>query len=890
MSKQPRFPLLREFLLRFAPLAPVGIVAGGYVVLTSSESEALLFGSSTMEGILFGLGILGALAVGTWAWTKSDYAHRRAQDALLDRLALAGEILNSVRDLVLVADDSGEISYISPSVESMLGYKADEALGNGWWELTRDEETDREAEKAAAAQHARGEGEGEWGAPYDRRIRHRDGSYRWIRWRESPGPGRTIVGIGSDVTEMKEGEDARKRLVALIENTSQFVGYASPSGEVEFVNPGGRRLVGIEDHLDPPARSMLDFIDPADRDNFQSTVFPEVMSGRSWSGEMGLVDFSGEEPVPVHGSIFPVMDEETGQPLAIGGTFLDLRDQKSLEKSLVTALHQAEEAGRAKQQFLANMSHEIRTPMNAIIGMADLLWDTPLTDDQRDYVKIFRTAGETLLVLINDILDLAKVEEGKLDLEEIGFNLPDLVESTAEVFAAPAQRKGLEIVARLDPGAPFWVIGDPGRLRQILTNLLGNAVKFTESGEIVVGVAVDQNTQGGPSEPGTGQDRSVRLEFSVTDTGVGIPEDQVEAVFGRFTQVDSSTTRRFGGSGLGLAICERLVELMQGEIWVESEEGTGSNFRFRLTLPVTEAPGDPSVDTSDLAGLKALIIDDNATNRLILRETLNSWGVRVGEAPDGPSAFEEMWEAVASGTPYRLLLLDGQMPDMDGYAVAKRVRDDHSLGRPRIIMLTSHGNLLKPGEAEELQLAGHMMKPVRRFSLLHAIGRAVGRRRFPGPEERKRVVAGPVAEAVRPLKVLVVDDSEDNRTLLKAYLRKTPHQAEFAENGQEAVDRVQHDRNIDLVLMDVQMPVMDGHTATRTIRVWEQENGLEPMKIFALSAHALEGEIRESLAAGCDEHLTKPIKKKTLLDALAAVGEELEVPAGGSDAPVEAES
>jgi two-component system sensor histidine kinase/response regulator len=890
MSKNPRFPLLREFLRRFAPLAPVGIVAGGYVVLTSSGSEALLFGSSAMEGILFGLGILGALAVGTWAWTKSDSAHLRAQQALLDRLALSGEILNSVRDLVLVADEFGAISYISPSVESMLGYEPDEAMGDGWWELTRETEADREEEKAAAARHARGEREEEWGAPYDRRIRHRDGTYRWIRWRESPGPGRTIVGIGSDVTERREGEETRKRLVALIDNTSQFVGYARPSGEVEFVNPGGRRLVGLEQDPVTSDRSLLDFIDPLDRDRFRNKVFPVVISGESWSGELHLVDFSGGEAVPVHGSIFPVMDEETMRPLALGGTFLDLRDQKSLEASLIEALHRAEDASRAKQQFLANMSHEIRTPMNAIIGMADLLWDTPLTDDQRDYVKIFRTAGETLLVLINDILDLAKVEEGKLDLEEVGFNLPDLLESTVEVFAASAQHKGLEIVARIEPGVPAWVVGDPGRLRQILSNLLGNAVKFTQTGEVVAGVLVEGSGRDEGIGAEAGRNASVHLEFSISDTGVGIPEDQVEAVFGRFTQVDSSTTRRFGGSGLGLAICERLVGLMKGRIWVESEEGTGSTFRFSLSLPVTEGPGEGSVDTSDLTGLKTLVIDDNATNRLILREVLASWGVRVGEASDGASGLEEMWEAMASGTPYRLLLLDGQMPDMDGYSVAERVRDDHSLGRPRIIMLTSHGNLLEPEQVEELQLAGHMMKPVRRFSLLHAIGRAVGRRRLPGPEERKRVIGEPAAETVRPLKVLIVDDSEDNRTLLKAYLKKTPHRLEFAENGQEAVDRVQHDSNIDLVLMDVQMPVMDGHTATRTIRAWEQEKGLEPMKIFALSAHALEEEIRESLAAGCDRHLTKPIKKKTLLDALAAVGEELEVAVNGADAPGEAES
>jgi CheY-like chemotaxis protein len=288
------------------------------------------------------------------------------------------------------------------------------------------------------------------------------------------------------------------------------------------------------------------------------------------------------------------------------------------------------------------------------------------------------------------------------------------------------------------------------------------------------------------------------------------------------------------------------------------------------------------VDTSDLVGLKVLVVDDNATNRLILRETLASWGVRVGEASDGPSAFEAMWDAVASGTPYRLMLLDGQMPGMDGYQVAERVRDDHSLGRPRVIMLTSHGNLLEPEEAEELQLSGHMMKPVRRFSLLHAMGRAVGGRRLPDKEERKRVVGEAETETVRPLKILIVDDSEDNRILVKAYLKKTPHQLEFAENGQEAVDRFQADPGIDLVLMDVQMPVMDGHTATRTIRAWEEENDLDATKIFALSAHVLDEEIRESLAAGCDRHLTKPIKKKTLLEALDDVAEELSAAGGGA--------
>jgi PAS domain S-box-containing protein len=864
MADGTRSSLWRPFLRRFLPVAPVGALVWYYVVgLTGTDWESALVGA----------GILGALAVGAWGWARSDATHLSAEREILHRLELSDQILNSVRELVLVADKNGSISYASSSVKTMLGYEPEEVLGDGWWQVTREDPGEREDEKTTAARHARGKDVGEWTAPYDRVIRHRDGSTRWIRWRESPGPGRTIVGIGSDVTAQKEVEEARKRLVALIENTSEFVAYARPEGGIEFINPGGRRLVGFGMDADPATVRMEDVVATEDRHRFLTEILPEVTSGETWSGELRFGDLAGGPPIAVHGSIFPVVDEGSGDLLAVGGTFMDLRAQKELEENLVEALQRAEEASKAKQQFLANMSHEIRTPMNAIIGMADLLWETPLTDDQRDYVQVFRTAGETLLGLINDILDLAKVEEGRLDLEKVGFNLLDLVESTVEVFAVPAQKKGLEIGARIDPGVPPWVLGDPGRIRQILSNLIGNAVKFTESGEVLVEVEGSADSSGEEAE---GREASAVIRFSVSDTGEGIPAERLESVFDRFTQVDSSTTRRFGGSGLGLAICEKLVSLMDGRIWVESEAGKGSTFHFTLQFPLTEAPREESVDTSDLTDLHTIVVDDSGTNRLILREILTSWGMRVEEAVDGTSALTMMREATAAGTPFRLALLDGQMGEMDGYEVAAQLRDDPSFGRPRAIILTSHGDPVSQETVRALGLSGHMMKPVRRPTLLHAIGKAVGGRRLFQPGEGERTSATREQEPGPSLRILVVDDSEDNRTLLGAYLKKTPHRAVYAENGEEAVAAFCSGSEFDLVLMDIQMPVMDGHTATRAIRGWEREQGREPTRIYALSAHALEEEINESLSAGCDDHLTKPIRKKVLLDALSDLGRELE--------------
>ena len=671
-----------------------------------------------------------------------DITERKEADA---ELALSDEILRSVKELVLVANEDGDMTYVSHSSEALLGYPPEELLGGGWWEMSYPDPEDRVRERELEARRARGE-EPISEVPYDRLVLRKDGSERWLRWRESSGPGNTLVGIGSDVTEQKEAEE-----------------------------------------------------------------------------------------------------------------------------ELIDAVHRAESGSRAKQRFVANMSHEIRTPLNAIIGMADLLWESTLTPDQRDYVQVFRIAGENLLTLINDILDLTKVDEGQLDLEKIGFELRDVVEGTVEVFGAPAHRKGLEIGARIDSTLPEWVLGDPGRLRQILSNLVGNALKFTERGEILVQVGPLGN--GSVAIP---EDR-VGLHFQVKDTGVGIPPEKVESVFGRFTQADSSTTRRYGGSGLGLTICVNLVELMGGELWVESEEGKGSVFHFTVMLGATEPPPKEQFEGGDLSGIRVLIVDDNATNRLILREILTSWGMGVSEVPGGDAALRVLRDAGAVGSAYDLVLLDAEMPDMDGFQVAREICADEALEGVRVIMLTSHGELDGGWEQRDLGLAGHMLKPVRRPSLLHTIDAAMRDVGTP-PPTYAAAAGGPAAgsePAQAQLKVLVVDDSQDNRTLIRAYLKKAIHETEYAEHGEEAVERVTSAGDFDLVLMDMQMPIMDGYDATRAIRSWEVEMERPPVRILALSAYAMDEEIEKSLAAGCDGHLTKPIKKAAFLDSLRRVAEEV---------------
>lgn len=528
------------------------------------------------------------------------------------------------------------------------------------------------------------------------------------------------------------------------------------------------------------------------------------------------------------------------------------RAELELHEATVAAL----QATSAKSEFLASMSHEIRTPMNAIMGMADLLSETPLNREQQEYARIISTAADSLLALINDILDLSKVEAGEVTIEKTDFHLGDLIEKTAEVLAIRAHEKGLELVCHIESDVPVGLVGDSLRLNQVITNLVSNAIKFTENGEVTLHVANDPESL----EIGS-------LLFRVTDTGIGIPPEKLGFIFDRFTQADSSTTRQYGGTGLGLAICNRLTELMEGRIWVESEVGQGSTFCFTSRFSLQAEPNvDLSPPREDLKGLKALIVDDSAASRTILKKMLAAWDITATEAEDGYRALAELERASTENEPYQVLLLDSDMPGMDGFQVAEHMSENLGVGDMVVMMLTTRERSVNIARCRELGISRYITKPVKSSELRQMIDVSLGLESsvFHVPPTGEKL---DTLETQHALRILLVEDSEDNRLLIQSYLKKTPYQLDVAENGEIAVGKFTSGE-YDLVLMDVQMPVMDGYAATEAIRMWEEGKGVKPTPILALTANALKEDAQKSLDAGCNGHITKPVKKNALMEAI----------------------
>ncbi|MGC2194916.1 MAG: response regulator [Terriglobales bacterium] len=711
------------------------------------------------------------------------------------------------------------------------------------------------------------------GAPYEVELEtvRADGSKGWILARGEPrrdasGTITSVCGIAQDIADRKRWEAELQSKTAFLEAQAN-----STIDGILVVDDLGQRLslnqklielfrLSPEILVDEDDRRMLEYVVTLlkDPESFLSKV--EYLYNHPTETSRDEIELKDGTTLDRYSS--PVVGKD-GKYYGRIWTFRDITKRKLAERELVKAREAAESANKAKSEFLANMSHEIRTPINGILGMADLLLDTELTKEQRDDLQILKSSGDSLLGVINDILDFSKIEAGKLELDLVEFNLHDLIAETVRAMALRAHQKELELACSVDPGVPIEVVGDPGRVRQTLINLLANAVKFTNRGEVLLQVRCL-----GRSE------QELELQFSVADTGIGIAAEKHSLIFDAFSQADTSTTRSYGGSGLGLAISSRLVDMMGGRMWVESVLGQGSTFYFTARFGIGQGTRTSTVAPTrraELLHVPIIVVDDNATNRMILTEMTSGWGMDVSAADSGFAALDGMRQALEAGKPLRLAIIDGHMPGMDGFQLAERIRQDPRLTGAVIMMLTSAGHRGDAARCRQLGISAYLLKPIRKSDLLMAILNALGEE---VPTAPRAVPHDELRPIHRGLRVLLVEDNRVNQTVGLRMLEKLGCGTALANNGVEALALLS-ERAFDLVLMDVQMPEMDGFTATQHIRAAEKSTGRH-IPIIAMTARAMLGDKEMCLAAGMDSYIAKPIDRRELKAALKQIAPGVE--------------
>ncbi len=809
---------------------------------------------------------------------------KRTEAALRHTESLFHSLIQNLPIYVLRKDLDGKLTYANQLFCDLLGRPLEEILGKTDYEFFPKELAEK---YRADDQRVFGSGQ-----PFSCiEVNRTRESTRYFEVRKTPVRNQQdrIVEVQATFWDITEREEARAALAresdllrTLMDSLPDLIYVKDREGRFVTANRALLQMLGIPSVAAIEGKTMEQFA-PEELAAQYAAEDEEVLRGGSVliDREERVLTADGKQRW-LSATKVPVRDKK-GRVIRLVGIDRDITARKQNEQELRAAKEAADAANRAKGDFLANMSHEIRTPMNGVIGMAQVLANTQLTAHQRDCLMIIEQSADALLRLLNDILDFSKIEAGKLELEEITFSLRDCIGSTARALALPAADKRLELACRVAPDLPDRLVGDPGRLRQILMNLVGNAIKFTERGEVVVEVSRAPASNHEPGQDPAATDRQgdfLRLLFTVHDTGIGIPSTKQGAIFAAFEQADTSTTRRYGGTGLGLAIASQLVKLMNGRIWVESNPGEGSRFCFLANLGIAAQSEPPLIEK--LAGMRALIVDDNATNRRILAEMTSTWSIKSHVAESGSEALTELQRACTQGEPYDLVLLDCMMPHMDGFDLARRIRAAIT-PPPTMIMVSSAARSEDSQQCEQLGIVRHLAKPVIHAELLDAIQEAAGQRQTRRPDQRSES-----SSPQRSLRVLLAEDAYVNQRVALGVLQREGHVVQVAANGREALEAWRQGE-FDIVLMDLQMPEMDGFEATEAIRRLEHQRGDgRRVPIVAMTAAAMEADRQRCLAAGMDDFIAKPFHWRDLRAILQhRVRSESDPVAVETDAPAE---